>query len=1303
MIAVLLAALVGPFLIDWTAYRTTFERYGEQLLGHRVAVMGEAEMRLLPTPTLTFSDVRVGEPEDPLLAVSRFEMRIELPPLLKGEVRIIDMTLERPALRLSIDEAGRLDWFTARARNGMISDVDPDLVMLEQANIRDGSLTVIDARNGQSHRVDDIDLVVAARSMLGPYKLDGMASFMGERATLVLATGRGDAQGGVRLRAGITPVSLPVDLVMDGRLALADGRPGYEGDFTFASVTPAEQAGQAWRSEGKFALDVGKLSLGEATFRYGPEDRPVTLDGGLDLALAEPYRFDLAATAKQIDLDRISGRGPQEPLSVSEAGDMLLGALRALPHPPIDGTVQLAVPALVSGGGLAQDIALTADRLATGWRLTELSGRLPGRTEFLALGDLGLQPRASFRGSFAVSVAQPAVFSDWWRKGAATGIAATPFAMEARVDAGPDSVSLTDLLFEIGPDTGRGAVSWSKPADGPALFTADLDAKRIDGDQALKLARLFLGSEGGLVEGVSRTGTQFDLKLFSEEVDFGTFSANTLSLQATYRDDALVINDASIADLSGARVSAKGRIDALATAPAGDLDISIDADRVDGVAALLLAIDPENRVLREFSARSGAFAPAQLQLSFKGEATGAGASAATRASASIQGQAGGTSIDVNLGLDGRLDAWRSASIDFEAGFGASDGTALLAQAGIPVLPVAAVGEARIEFGGAGIPEESLEGHARIYLGEASLSAVGSLSLPQAGRAEYAADVVAKAPDLLPFTLLTGRLPSLSASSGALDLVAGLEGKGDAFELAGLSGSIAGTRIDGDLQVDLRRALASLDPRLRGSVSLSHLDLAELGDLVLGADQLSATADGSWSTAAFGPPILSGIDLSLDLAARRMSLAPAPDASDVKGRIGFKDGTMSMEISQAGFAGGDLTGTYSLKRTEGQANLAASMRISDAELGELVWERAARPVATGRMALNLDFEGTGRSIAGIVSGLSGGGTIRVENGEIRGLNPDAFALVIRAVDAGLDLDDAAIREAFSSHLDAGRLPFAALEANASIAGGVVRISNARVDNADTTLFGNAQVDLEKLALQSDFSLKVDPGEEAVTGAEAQVGLVFSGALDDPGRSIDIAPFTAFLTLRAFEEEVRRVEELQAEITERDRLMREMRRMREEQRRKERQETLEEQRQREDAARAAEDARKAEQAAKENAAREQAAREQAAKEQAAREQAAAEKAAREAAARAEAERAEAARVEAERAEAERARAAQQRNERSRSGGDTVEGAPAFGDQIRRALEELDTRGTLTPREQSTGKPLQLLPPLDPPVFIGVTPDR
>src|SRR5690606_31946904 len=136
-------------------------------------------------------------------------------------------------------------------------------------------------------------------------------------------------------------------------------------------------------------------------------------------------------------------------------------------------------------------------------------------------------------------------------------------------------------------------------------------------------------------------------------------------------------------------------------------------------------------------------------------------------------------------------------------------------------------------------------------------------------------------------------------------------------------------------------------------------------------------------------------------------------------------------------------------------------------------------------------------------------------------------------------------------------------------GVVRMRNVSVDNEEAALFGNALADLESGTLESDFSLKVDPGENAVTGAEPQVGLVFSGPIEAPGRQIDIAPFTAFLTLRAFEQEVRRVEALQAEILERERLMRDLKRLRQTETRKQR-EAEEERRAAEAARRAAEEA-------------------------------------------------------------------------------------------------------------------------------------
>jgi hypothetical protein len=198
------------------------------------------------------------------------------------------------------------------------------------------------------------------------------------------------------------------------------------------------------------------------------------------------------------------------------------------------------------------------------------------------------------------------------------------------------------------------------------------------------------------------------------------------------------------------------------------------------------------------------------------------------------------------------------------------------------------------------------------------------------------------------------------------------------------------------------------------------------------------------------------------------------------------------------------------------------------------------VVSGTGDLYLEFEGVGRSIAAIVAGLNGGGTFTLEKGDVRGVNPQAFQQVTRAVDAGLDLQDDKIKEVFVNHMAAGNLPFEKVEGTLTLVGGRLSARNVVVDAEKAEVFGSAQLDLNTYDLDADFSLKVDPGENAVTGAEPQIGLLFQGAVETPVRSVDITPFTAYLTLRAFEQEVERVERLQAEILERDRLTRELKR-------------------------------------------------------------------------------------------------------------------------------------------------------------------
>ena len=98
LVLALTAALVGPYFIDWTNFRADFEREASAMLGRQVTVKGEARARLLPFPSVTFSDVAVagGAAGEPAMTIETFSMDAELAPFMRGEFLIFDMRLVRP-------------------------------------------------------------------------------------------------------------------------------------------------------------------------------------------------------------------------------------------------------------------------------------------------------------------------------------------------------------------------------------------------------------------------------------------------------------------------------------------------------------------------------------------------------------------------------------------------------------------------------------------------------------------------------------------------------------------------------------------------------------------------------------------------------------------------------------------------------------------------------------------------------------------------------------------------------------------------------------------------------------------------------------------------------------------------------------------------------------------------------------------------------------------------------------------------------------------------------------------------------
>ena len=157
---------------------------------------------------------------------------------------------------------------------------------------------------------------------------------------------------------------------------------------------------------------------------------------------------------------------------------------------------------------------------------------------------------------------------------------------------------------------------------------------------------------------------------------------------------------------------------------------------------------------------------------------------------------------------------------------------------------------------------------------------------------------------------------------------------------------------------------------------------------------------------------------------------------------------------------------------------------------------------------------------------------------------------------------------------------------TIAGGVLRAPPVVLSRPEASLTVEARADLGSGPVGASGELVYDAGLEAVVGAEPAVRFEAEG---EPGAvevKLDTGPLAQFLTQRALEREQARVEAMQAQLLERQRLRREVRYYASLQ--FERDRLAEEQRREEEEARAAQEARKAAQEAEARRQAEEAAR-------------------------------------------------------------------------------------------------------------------
>lgn len=1139
LVLALLAALVVPPFIDWTGYRADFEREASTILGRKVTVKGSATARLLPFPSVTFTDVSVagGAGGEPAMTVETFSMDAELAPFLRGEVLIFDMRLVKPKAAIDIAADGKMNWAVRSS-----SPFDPAQVAIEKLTVTDGVVELRQEASGRVTVLSDINATVSAKSLAGPWRAEGALKADSITTRLSVTTGKADGAGKIALRIKADPDGYPLSVEADGNAGVENGRALYSGQFRLlgdnapvqgatakaidGSSGPGAKAPPTYRLNGRFQLDHRRLAVDEFRIETGPLDNPYSADGKASIDLGADPRFAIEASGAQVQFEETPGTSGTAALPQRVAA--LERVLLALPKPTMPGSVEVKLPAVVAGDTTIRDIAISAEPAAGGWTVKSLAATLPGRTTLEADGRLDIEGKVRFTGSLLLAVAQPSGFAAWLSRDVDEAIRRLPAAgFRAQVDLTDARQKFDDLELVLGKASFRGSLDASQPADGKPAVVTRLEGGALDVEGLTAFASLFVSDKGA-----NRfADADLDAKIKAGPVDAWGFSAEKLDTALRLRTGMLEIDKLSIGGLAGASVSATGRMKDFPKGPTGSLDASLLAPDLAPLVDAAAARFPGNRLFAALSERGkaypGLYKDTRLDVVMSAAENGDGT---TGLALSGKGAVGGSAMSVSLSAHGQPgDASKAPfSLTFDAKN--PDAAALLALYGLPALPLGMVGEATTDVTARGTLAEGAATAFNLWGPDLRARFDGTVTDTPQGLAAKG-KVALDAADIEPWLMTTSIAVPGMGMGAPVALAAEANYSQGRIALSGLKGSAAGTSLSGDVTAEFDAA----KPHLSGQLALDTLDLEPFAAMLFGNEALAG--DGTnWPKMPFAAKPAQQLTADLELAVVKLFAGPLMTADDAMLSLKLGDEGLAISKLKAKLFGGEVTGLFDLKNNEGTGLLSGQATLTGVDLLKLLPASGLSGVGTFSASVTT----SGKSIDAMVASLAGSGTASLKGVTVTNLNADALPTLLSKADAiGRDID-APRTAAFAPEI-AGQGAFFVRDADIAftLAGGVLRAPPVSFETPTSSLSADVSADLAAGTVSARGTVAYKAGDEALVGSEPALNYSVDGPIQSPIRTFDSAPLAQFLTQRALEKEQQRVEAMQAVLLEKQRLRREAR--------------------------------------------------------------------------------------------------------------------------------------------------------------------
>jgi uncharacterized protein involved in outer membrane biogenesis len=1101
-IIALIAALVGPYFIDWNQFRPQFEAEAARVVGAPVRVSGALDARLLPTPSLRLRSVAIGGLNDlGKLRAGKFDVEFSLGSLMRGEWRATELTISDAALDLSLDAQGRLDWLAPTGRFNLGS------LAIDRLNLT-GRVALHDAASRSTLELNDIAFSGDVRSLAGAVRGDGNFMLSGTRYPFRVSSGQTVDGSGTRMHLTIDPGERPLSIDLDGVLTFDARAPRFDGAITLASPAGSKVKGEPpatqWRISAKLKADRATARLEQLEASYGPDDNALKFAGLADIRLGASPMLHAVLSARQLDADKLLGKdngkdnGVTEPTRLLQA---LRGQIAAIPRPPLKTQFEISAEQIMLGGRPLQNVAADLRSNPQSWNIDVLEFRAPGATQIVLSGATNQGgPSDGFKGALSVESGDPDTFTAWMQgRSEATYRGQKPLRLRGNISVSADRVAIDAMKVEIAGGAMEGRLAYAQQtAGGRARLEAELKGDRLDIDAATALARSIAGPQAEWPD-----EGQFSLDI--GRAVSGSRELRPLVARLGYGPKTISLDQLKIGDANGVAVDGAGSFDRLEAT--GKLALSATSSSARQITDLIAPFAPA--VAERLNAMAAGPGAARLKLALdlnKDPAHPDRASARAALDIDAPQVRGVTTVTVTptiaelRAMD--LEALARNEIGLESKLSSEQGSSLLALLGLDRAIVAGDGPARLEGSVTGAWRAPLHVKARLSGAELDASAEGSAE-PWGQKA--AVDLVVHRVNLAPLL----ELKSSDPLGKNISLSSRLTLAGNKLTLDDLDGVVAGARIRGHV------ALALDDERtIDGQLGMDTLLLAPAFAVAVG------TA-GHDATEPLGNGLLGGWRGQLAFQALRGVLPGGGELRPVGGVIRGDGQSLHFDAIKGTIGGGEATADIEAKTTPSGLALNARVQLSGVDGAVLRYRSLAMPA--GRASMRMTLVSQGRSASALAGALSGNGLLTLESSRIAGLDPRAFDAAIRASDNGQATDDNKLRQIVEPALSAGALSVASAQIPFTVEEGRLRIGATTLDAEGARAIVSGGYDIA--ADQTAVRVSLTSTALGSATSRPEIGVFAAGSPDALSRSVDVAALSSWLAVRAIDRETRRLDSIE----------------------------------------------------------------------------------------------------------------------------------------------------------------------------------